>query len=143
MLLHALWNLGATIHPLAYFIIYFCVMVPVFAGVLFAVFLGLRREGRIVRERLACDLQAGLLSPAELERLCSVRGRLGSSFGALRRGGFGAWRAQARLHGVASELAFHRERVARGVRANDAAHAAREQSYVRELRELRARLPAR
>ena len=143
MLLHGLWNLSATVHPLAYFIVYFCVMVPIFAAVLAAVYFGLRREGRIVRERLACDLQAGLLSAREVELLCSVRGRLGSSYAALRRGGWGAWRAQARLHGVASELAFHRDRVARRPRPADGEDAAREESYRREMCELRSRLLAR
>ncbi|MCA1616562.1 MAG: PrsW family intramembrane metalloprotease [Acidobacteria bacterium] len=143
MLLHGLWNLSATIHALAYFAVYFCVMVPVFAAVLFAVYFGLRREGRIVRERLACDLQAGLISAREVELLCSVRGRLGASYAALRRGGLEAWRAQRRLHGVASELAFHRDRVARRARPGDGEDAAREESYRREMSALRARLLAR
>lgn len=143
MLLHGLWNLSATINALAYFAVYFFVMVPVFAAVLFAVYFGLRREGRIVRERLACDLQAGLISAREVEILCSVRGRLGASYAALRRGGVEAWRAQRRLHGVASELAFHRDRVARRARPGDGEDAAREESYRREMRELRARLLAR
>lgn len=143
MLLHALWNLSATIHPLAYFAVYFCVMVPVFAGVILAAVFGLRREGRIVRERLASDLQAGLISEREVELLGSVRGRLGASYAALRRGGLASWRAQRRLHGVASELAFHRDRVARRARPADGADSEREESYRRELHELRARLLAR
>lgn len=142
MLLHGLWNLSVTIHPLVYFLVYFCVMVPAFAAVLFAVYYGLRREGRIVRARLACDLHAGLISEREVEMLCSVRGRLGASYAALRRGGLKAWRAQARLHGVASELAFHRDRVARRVRPADGADSEREESYRREMCELRARLLA-
>jgi RsiW-degrading membrane proteinase PrsW (M82 family) len=143
MFLHALWNLSAATHPLAYFVVYFLVMVPVFIGVLIAVFYALKREGRIVRERLACDLQLGILTPQELECLCSVRGRMNASLAALRRGGFTAWRAQRSFHGVASELAFHRNRVARGLCARDGSDAAREQSYLRELCELRGRLRTR
>jgi protease PrsW len=143
VLLHALWNLSASIHPISYLLVYFCVMVPVFVAVLVAVFFGLRREGRIVREQLACDLRAGHWTAEEFERLCSVRGRLGASLRALTRGGVGTWRAQRRLHKTASELAFHRSRVARGVRQAGDADAEREQDYGRELRQLRSRLGPR
>lgn len=141
MFLHALWNISASIHGLVYLAVYFLVMVPVFIGVLVAVYYGLRREGRIVREHLQRDLQVGLLTTQELERLCSVRARMTSSLAALRHGGFGAWRAQRRFNGVASELAFHRSRCARGYRTEDGADAAREEVYRRELYELRGRLP--
>jgi RsiW-degrading membrane proteinase PrsW (M82 family) len=142
MFLHSLWNLSASTHPLLYFVVYFLVMVPVFLGVLLAVFYALKREGRIVRERLECDLQTGLLTPQELDCLCSVRGRMNASLAALRRGGFTTWRAQCSFHGVASELAFHRNRVAHGLRARDGSDAAREETYLRELCELRGRLRA-
>lgn len=143
MFLHMLWNLSASIHGLLYFAVYFLVMAPVFVGVLIAVFYALRREGRIVREHLQSDLRAGLLAPHELERLCSVRGRMSASLAALRRGGLGAWRAQRRFNGVASELAFHRNRRARGSRSRDGAEdAAREEIYRREMASLRARLGA-
>jgi RsiW-degrading membrane proteinase PrsW (M82 family) len=136
MFLHSLWNLSASVHPLFYLAVYFLVMVPVFIGVLVAVFYGLRREGRIVREQLQIDLGVGLLTPEEIECLCSVRRRMGASLAALRRGGVTTWRARRQFHGVASELAFHRERVARGCLARDGSDAAREEFYRQELREL-------
>jgi RsiW-degrading membrane proteinase PrsW (M82 family) len=136
MLLHSLWNLSASTHPLFYLAVYFLVMVPVFIGVLVAVFYGLRREGRIVREQLQIDLGVGLLTPEEIECLCSVRRRMSASMQALRRGGFATWRARRQFHGVASELAFHRERVARGCTARDGSDAAREEFYRQELRQL-------
>ncbi|MDT7604844.1 MAG: protease PrsW, partial [Acidobacteriota bacterium] len=142
MFLHALWNLSASTHPLFYLVVYFLVMVPAFLGVLVAVFYGLRREGRIVREQLQADLRVGLLTPQEIECLCSVRGRMTASLAALRRGGFTEWRARRNFHGVASELAFHRDRVARGCLASDGSDAAREELYRRELGELLARLRA-
>ncbi len=142
MMLHALWNLSAATHPLLYFATYFLVMVPAFLGVLVAVFFALRRESRIVRDWLQRDSQAGLLTPQELDRLCSVRGRMSASFAALRRGGVTAWRTQRSFHGVASELAFHRCRVARGIFARDGSDAAREELYVREMCDLRRRLQA-
>jgi RsiW-degrading membrane proteinase PrsW (M82 family) len=136
MFLHSLWNLSASTHPLFYLAVYFLVMVPVFLGVLVAVFYGLRREGRIVREQLQLDLGSGLLTPEEIECLCSVRRRMNASLAALRRGGFTTWRARRQFHGIASELAFHRERVARGCTAHDGSDAARDELYRQELREL-------
>jgi RsiW-degrading membrane proteinase PrsW (M82 family) len=139
MFLHSLWNLSASTHPLFYLVVYFFVMFPAFSGVLVAVFYGLRREGRIVREQLQIDLRGGLLTPEEIECLCSVRRRMAASLLALRRGGFTTWQARRQFHGVASELAFHRERVARGCLARDGSDAAREELYRREMRELLAR----
>jgi RsiW-degrading membrane proteinase PrsW (M82 family) len=140
MLLHSLWNLSITIHPALYLVIYFLLMVPVFIGVLVAVGFALRREGRIVREQLQCDAVSGLLTPQDIECLCSVRGRMNASYSALRRGGFATWRARRHFHSVASELAFHRQRVAHGYHSCDGADAAREEMYRRELYELRRQL---
>ena len=42
------------------------------------------------------------------------------SFDALTRGGYGQWQAARQLNQTASELAFHRNRVARGIKAADA-----------------------
>jgi hypothetical protein len=64
-----------------------------------------------------------------------VRGRMGASWRAWRAGGFGHWRARARYHATASELAFHRARVARGLAPRDEAAQAREEFYRRALAE--------
>lgn len=118
---------------------YFVVMVPVFTCVLVAVLFALRREGRILREHLRCDLEIGLLSPDEYSCLCSIRGRTGASFRALTRGGFASWRMRRRLHGLASELAFRRDRLARGILSRDDSEALREATYVQTIYEWRAR----
>ncbi|MGH9945219.1 MAG: hypothetical protein ACRD9R_22945, partial [Pyrinomonadaceae bacterium] len=89
---------------------------------------------------LHTDLQGGLLTPQEYARLGSVRGRLGASFGALTSGGLGAWRARMRFNSTASELAFHRSRIANGVATQDFHAAAREENYRRTLAELRGRM---
>ncbi|MCA1814874.1 MAG: PrsW family intramembrane metalloprotease [Acidobacteria bacterium] len=143
MTLHCLWNLSITIHPALYLLLYFLVMVPVFVGVLVAVGFALRREGRIVRAQLQPDTASGLLTPQDLDCLCSVRGRVSASFNALTRGGYATWRTRRQFHGVASELAFHRQRVAHGYRSRDGSDAAREEAYRRELYELRQRLGGR
>jgi hypothetical protein len=96
--------------------------------------LALRREGQVVREYLAPDYQGGLLTPEEYKRLCSITGRMGTSFNALSSGGYKHWRAARQLNQIASELAFHRSRVARGISAADARE--REEAYRQSLQEL-------
>ncbi len=141
VILHSVWNTSLLLsqrfdNGFIALGMYFLIMVPVFVGVLVAVVLALRREGRVVREHLHTDLQRGLLTPEEYERLCSVRGRMSASFSALTGNGFGAWRVRRRVNGVASELAFHRNRVARGIRARDGSDDEREAAYVQTLHEL-------
>jgi RsiW-degrading membrane proteinase PrsW (M82 family) len=135
MFLHALWNLSASINAALYFVVYFLIMVPMFVAVLVSIYFALRREGRIVREQLGHDLERGRLSQSELELLSSVRGRMSASFMALRKGGYRSWRTRREFNRVASELAFHRNRVAQGQTVRDGA--AVEEFYVRQLTELR------
>jgi RsiW-degrading membrane proteinase PrsW (M82 family) len=141
MTLHAIWNGSPTFFGGAGFLImYFFVMVPVFIATLVVVGFALRREGRVVREHLLCDLQRGLFTQDEYNRLCSVRGRMGASFGALTGGGFAVWRTRMQFNQTASELAFHRNRVARGFHPNQQEAQAREAAYIQMLQDLRRRL---
>jgi RsiW-degrading membrane proteinase PrsW (M82 family) len=144
--LHFLWNFLAVVSgfgadPFWTFIkIYIVVMVPIFCAVMGLIFFALRREGRVVREHLLRDFQGGLLTQEEYNRLCTISGRIGSSLRALRRGGFGVWRARMRFNQTASELAFHRSRAARGLYSDQRTVAEREAAYIQMLRELRQRL---
>ena len=140
MTLHALWNLTAVIHGLLWIATYIFIMVPVLVGTLIVVVYAWKREGRIVREHLMCDLQQGMLTHDEYNRLCSVRGRMGASYNALRHGGFGVWRTRMKYNQAASELAFHRNRVARGLHRDEMEAREREATYLQMLRELRASL---
>jgi protease PrsW len=140
MTLHATWNLSASLSPVLFFLVYGAVMIPVFVSALIAVIFAWRREGRVVREYLLPDLQRGIFSPEEYNRLASVRGRMGASFRAFRRGGFGVWRARMEYNQMASELAFHRSRVARGIVNSPEVAAEREAAYLQHLHELRQRL---
>jgi len=145
VLLHAGWNASARLTVLndngAYVLLtYFLVMMPTFLGMLLVVGLSLRREGRILREQLRCDLATGLITESDYLCLCSVRGRMGASFGALTGGGVSAWLARTRLNRAAGELAFHRSRVARGIRARGATDAEREALYVQQIYRLRLQL---
>ena len=148
VILHSVWNTSLLLsqrfeNGFIALGMYFLIMVPVFVGVLVAVVMALRREGRVLRQHLHPDLQRGLLPPEEYECLCTIRGRMSASFSALRGNGISAWRVRRRFNGVASELAFHRNRVARGVRARDGGDAAREAAYVQALHELYRQLSPR
>jgi RsiW-degrading membrane proteinase PrsW (M82 family) len=136
MMLHALWNFsGIPLGLISFLGTYLLVMVPALIGVLVIVYFGLRREGRVIRYYLTPELQSGLITQQEYETLGSVGGRIGASFRALSSGGFGGWRAYSRFAQAATELAFHRDRVARGITSVDSA--SREATYVQLLRGLK------
>lgn len=139
--MHSIWNgSGAIFGGGAFILTYVLIMIPAFFIMLVVIVLGLRREGQIVREHLAPDFQGGLLTQQEYNQLCTIRGRMGSSFNAFSRGGLGHWQAARRLNQTASELAFHRSRVARGICAADAheREAAYRMALENLLRQLRA-----
>jgi RsiW-degrading membrane proteinase PrsW (M82 family) len=145
VLLHAGWNASARLAGVydngAYVLLtYFFVMMPTFFGMLLIIFLSLRREGRVLREHLRADVLRGLIPEEEYLCLCSVRGRAASTYGALARGGFSQWRARTRFNRAASELAFHRSRVARGITQSGGADTAREADYVQQIYRLRLQL---
>jgi protease PrsW len=138
MLLHFFWNRSALSR--SFFVVYWLVMVPIFAGAIIAIVFALRREGRIVSYHLWHDCQRGLFTPEEYYRLCSVRGRIDASFRALAGGGFRLWRTRMRFNQMASELAFHRSRVERGMLTDPQTAHEREMAYLQHLHELRRRL---
>jgi RsiW-degrading membrane proteinase PrsW (M82 family) len=140
MLLHFFWNRSALSGAGTFFIVYGLVMVPIFVGAIIAIIFALRREGRIVSYHLWHDCQRGLFTTEEYYRLCSVRGRMGASFKALTSGGFQLWRARMRFNQMASELAFHRSRVHRGMLTDPGTSYEREMAYLQHLSELRRRL---
>jgi RsiW-degrading membrane proteinase PrsW (M82 family) len=138
MLLHFFWNRSALSR--SFFVVYALVMVPIFAGAIIAIVFALRRERRVVSYFLWYDCQYGLFSPDEYYRLCSVRGRMSASLRALTSGGFRLWRTRMRFNQMASELAFHRSRIQRGMLSDPHTAYEREMAYIQHLRELRGRL---
>lgn len=138
--LHALWN-GSSIvlSELGFYSVILPTLLllwPAVGGILLVVFFELRREGRTVRRYLTPELHSGLISQREYDSLSSLLGGPVSSFEALARGGFKEWRAHSRFKRTAAELAFYRDRVARGVASEDAG---REAAYVKSLRNLKER----
>lgn len=144
VLMHAAWNGSAAFGGGAgFFVTYFMVMGPAFIITLMVIHFSLRREGRIVQQFLYPDYRKGLFDQREFEKLCTVRGRLGMSWTALWSYGFSGWRMRMRCNQMASELAFHRSRVARGLSRNAQDAAEREQLYLSSLQELKLRLAQR
>jgi RsiW-degrading membrane proteinase PrsW (M82 family) len=144
VVLHGVWNYAAGRDDVLFMTLYAAVMVPAFLGVLVIINLSLRREGRVIREHLAVLVEQGVMSAGELERLCVVRSRLRASYQAWRTGGVPSWRERRELHRIASELAFHRWRVGRGLGHSEEADGQRDLEYLRRLEALcRARSAAR
>jgi hypothetical protein len=89
------------------------------------------------------DLQRGFFTQEEYTQLGSIMGRMGSSFNAFSKSGVKGWRSRMRFNQLASELAFHRSRVARGVYPNqdvseqEAAYLHALQNLINELRGVR------
>jgi RsiW-degrading membrane proteinase PrsW (M82 family) len=135
--LHSLWNgSGALFGGAAFILTYLLVMVPAFLILLVVIGIALNREGRVVREYLLSDLESGLLTRQEYDQLGSVFGRMGSSFNALTERGVRGWRSRMKFNQLASELAFHRCRVSRGIHSTNVDINAVEQAYVHLLQSL-------
>lgn len=144
MLMHATWNGSAVFGgELGFFAAYFLIMGPAFIVTLMVIFFSLRREGNIVRQFLYPDYQKGLFDAHEYEKLCTVRGRMGMSWNAFWSDGFSSWRKQMRCNQIASELAFLRSRVARGISRNPQTASEREIDYLQTLLDLRRQLAHR
>lgn len=135
--MHSIWNGSAVFGGGGIFLLtYILVMVPAFLIMLVVISLSLRREGQVVRQFLATDLERGFLTKEEYDQLGSIIGRMGSSFNAFSRSGVKAWRARMRFNQLASELAFHRSRVSRGVHSANQNVNAREAAYLDALQGL-------
>ena len=135
--MHSLWNASAVLGGgAAFLLIYIVVMVPAFLIVLVVIALSLRREGQVVRQFLVTEIEGGLFTSEEYEKLGSISGRMGSSFDALSRTGVKGWRTRRRFNQLASELAFHRSRVSRGIHSPKHDPAAQEAAYLHALRAL-------
>ncbi|MFN2577048.1 MAG: PrsW family intramembrane metalloprotease [Pyrinomonadaceae bacterium] len=141
VVLHGTWNATATYGGAAgFFAGYFLIMGPAFIITLMVIFFSLRREGRVVSQFLYPDYQRGFFHPAEYEQLSTIRGRMGMSWNAMTTRGFPGWRAARRYNQIASELAFHRARVARGLARDPHSAQERENDYLYALSELRQKL---
>ena len=135
--MHSIWNGSAVFGGGGIFVLtYIIVMVPAFLIMLVVIAFALRREGQVVREFLVVDLERGFLNQEEYKQLGSIFGRMGSSFNAFSKSGVKGWRARRRFNQLASELAFHRNRVSRGVYSANHDVSAQEAAYLHALQSL-------
>jgi protease PrsW len=118
-------------------------MIPAFIILLVVIGLALRREGQVVRDFLVVDLEGGVFTREEYDQLGSIFGRMGSSFRAFSQSGMKGWRTRRRFNQLASELAFHRSRVSRGVHSTRDDVRAQEAAYLQALHELSNELRSR
>lgn len=140
MSLHSLWNTSAGVGGgSAFFGVYFLIMVPVFFALITVVLVTLRREARVICEQLAPDVSHGTLSAGDVIVLGALHERRRMRKAAKRDGR--APRAACRaFQETATDLAFLRSRVARGLPVASGAPAADEAGYVARLRQLRPQL---
>src|SRR5215217_2322258 len=132
--MHSIWNGSAVFGGGGLFVLtYIVVMVPAFLIILIVISFALRREGQVVREFLVADLERGFLTQEEYKQVGSILGRMGSSFNAFSQSGIKGWRARKRFNQLASELAFHRSRVARGVYSANQDVLEQEVAYIHAL----------
>jgi len=129
--LHALWNLSAVAGLRGFITLYVVVQVPIFvAAVTFALW-ARRREGRLIGRHLQVYERSGWFTPAEVVMLGSMPQRRAARSWAGSVAGSSGRRAMRAFQGSASELAFLRDRMARGTAADDARDVERE--LLREL----------
>jgi RsiW-degrading membrane proteinase PrsW (M82 family) len=111
--LHSLWNTAAAAGYAG--VVYIALFVPIFILMVALVAIARGREGKLVRRELQPELQANWLTPAELEMLSTMRARRRAARRTRGSGGRAARRALTHVQECASELAFARDRVGRGL----------------------------
>ncbi|WP_433267581.1 PrsW family intramembrane metalloprotease [Actinosynnema sp. CS-041913] len=113
--LHSLWNFSTTVGTGSTFInLYFLIMVPVFAGMVWLVVWQRRREQRIVAGQLPAMAVQRWIATSEVTLLASLQGRRRWRRAVRRKVGDQAARAVAEYQVAATELAFLRHRIALG-----------------------------
>jgi RsiW-degrading membrane proteinase PrsW (M82 family) len=137
VLLHGAWNLSAASGLAGFAYVYALFQLPVFIGFATLAIVARRREGRLVAEHLAVYGSTGWLTPAEVAMLASLPARKDARDWAERTSGGDARRAMRDFQELGSELAFLRERMARGTAPPDAA--TQEYAMLATLSTLRAR----
>ncbi len=130
ILLHALWNAAASANVL-FPTTYLVVMVPAFLAALFTVRRSAHREIVILRTHLAPLVEDGTITAAEVDTLCTVRGRARALLGALRDGGPKGLKARRGFHDALTHLAFQQWRLEHGIDPSGSADARLERYHAR------------
>jgi RsiW-degrading membrane proteinase PrsW (M82 family) len=113
--LHSLWNTSASVLGGGIFlVVYGFVMVPLFVALVIVVVWQRRREQRVVAAQLPGFAAAGWIVPSEVPLLSSLAGRQGWRAAVRRRSGRRVAKAVAEYQSAVTDLAFLRDRMARG-----------------------------
>ncbi|WP_078628657.1 PrsW family intramembrane metalloprotease [Streptomyces sp. NRRL F-2664] len=136
--MHALWNGSAQFGDNGFYIVYACVMVPVFGTLVWLAVRIRRRRLRAVAGELALYAAAGWLAPAEVPALASMPARSLARALARRSGGRAAGRAVARYEADAAALALLRNRARRGGPLREADFTRRERELLHRMWRRRA-----
>jgi RsiW-degrading membrane proteinase PrsW (M82 family) len=118
--LHALWNGSLTFGFGGYLLVYVVIMVPAFVAALLVARHHRRRERDVVRRQLPELVYYRFVTPAEAGWLDSIAARRAWLRSVTARSGKAGARALRDFQTAATELAFLRDRVQRGVGPADA-----------------------
>ena len=114
VIMHGMWNGSALLGANTYLGVYVLWMMPVFALAIVLAVNSRRREQRIVAEKLPHMVATGLLTPADVSWLGSMRTRKSVVQAALRFGGRTAGSTVKKFALQVVELAYVRDRIDRG-----------------------------
>ena len=115
MSLHALWNALASFDGGTFFTGYFLLEVPLFIVFIFIIAYLVRREGRILKQTLAAEVERGLITRQQLEIAISVFRRSGWVVSAL--GNSGLFNARRRFLRAVAKLGLCHWHEARAIEA--------------------------
>ncbi|MCE0534700.1 PrsW family intramembrane metalloprotease [Kineosporia rhizophila] len=121
VLLHGAWNWSASSGLAGFASAYVVLQMPVFLAFIALALMARRREGKLVAQHLDIYGRTGWLTQAEVAMLASLPARREARGWAMRTGGTESRRAMRDFQELGSELAFLRERMARGTASPDAA----------------------
>ena len=136
VLLHGAWNLSSLSGLSGFFTGYILIMVPVFALTIALATWSRRREGATVAARLPTYVDAGWLDPEDVPMLASLQKRRQALDWMEARYGGGRAQALRDFQHSATELAFLRDRVERGLDVPD--FPARERELLSAVSQARA-----
>ncbi|MFD8580041.1 PrsW family intramembrane metalloprotease [Streptomyces virginiae] len=136
--MHALWNGSSQFGDDGFYVMYVCVMVPMFGLLVWLAVRIRHRRLRAMAGELALYAAAGWLTPAEVPALASMPARSLARALARRSGGRAAGRAVARYEADAAALALLRNRARRGGALREADFAGRERELLHRLWQRRA-----
>jgi protease PrsW len=118
--LHAVWNSSLLFGLAGYLAVYLLIMVPAFGGAILLARHHRRRERDVVNRQLPAMVHYRWITPAEAGWLGSLAARQLWLRGVRQRSGRAGARALRTFQQAATELAFLRDRVERGVGPADA-----------------------